>query len=120
METFKSIATMIGAMGHQILVEGVFNGDPHPGNFLVMPDGKLGLIDFGQVKVLDDDIRLAFARLVKALANDDEDGIVQSYGFSFAINDSWHQCAGHGFSCGIGGQEEYGQTGTPQYRHIPL
>jgi Ser/Thr protein kinase RdoA (MazF antagonist) len=35
-------------MGHQVLVEGVFNGDPHPGNFLVLPDGRIGLIDFGQ------------------------------------------------------------------------
>ena len=29
---------------------GVFNGDPHPGNILLMPDGRLGLIDFGQVR----------------------------------------------------------------------
>lgn len=30
-------------------MDGAFNGDPHPGNILLMPDGKLGLIDYGQV-----------------------------------------------------------------------
>ena len=36
--------------GHQIFVDGAFNGDPHPGNILLTPDGKLGLIDYGQVR----------------------------------------------------------------------
>jgi hypothetical protein len=34
---------------HEILVNGVFNGDPHPGNILLCPDGRVGLIDYGQV-----------------------------------------------------------------------
>lgn len=37
--------------GHQIFVDGAFNGDPHPGNILLTPDGKLGLIDYGQVRL---------------------------------------------------------------------
>lgn len=37
--------------GHQIFVDGAFNGDPHPGNILLTPDGKLGLIDYGQVSM---------------------------------------------------------------------
>jgi aarF domain-containing kinase len=35
---------------HEIFVDGAFNGDPHPGNILLMPDGRLGLIDYGQVR----------------------------------------------------------------------
>ncbi|ETO09521.1 hypothetical protein RFI_27859 [Reticulomyxa filosa] len=35
--------------GYEVLMDGAFNGDPHPGNILMMPDGKLGLIDYGQV-----------------------------------------------------------------------
>jgi aarF domain-containing kinase len=35
---------------HQIFQGGAFNGDPHPGNILLQPDGKLGLIDYGQVR----------------------------------------------------------------------
>ncbi len=34
---------------HEILVNGCFNGDPHPGNILLCPDGRVGLIDYGQV-----------------------------------------------------------------------
>ena len=31
----------------QLLETGFFHADPHPGNLLVTPDGKLALIDFG-------------------------------------------------------------------------
>jgi aarF domain-containing kinase len=34
---------------HEIFTDGIFNGDPHPGNILLMDDGRLGLIDYGQV-----------------------------------------------------------------------
>ena len=34
---------------HTIFRDKFFNGDPHPGNILLLNDGKLGLIDFGQV-----------------------------------------------------------------------
>ncbi|MCW3039334.1 MAG: hypothetical protein JWM31_1239 [Solirubrobacterales bacterium] len=30
-----------------------FSGDPHPGNFLVMPDGRVCFLDFGLFKVID-------------------------------------------------------------------
>lgn len=33
----------------QIFEFGLFHGDPHPGNMLVLDDGRLGLIDFGLV-----------------------------------------------------------------------
>ena len=32
-----------------ILLDGVFHADPHPGNILVTPDGRLALLDFGSV-----------------------------------------------------------------------
>ncbi len=34
---------------HQIFFHGVFHADPHPGNLLLTPEGRLGLIDFGAV-----------------------------------------------------------------------
>jgi ubiquinone biosynthesis protein len=37
----------------QILVDGVFHADPHPGNVLVLADRRLGLLDFGAVGHLD-------------------------------------------------------------------
>jgi aarF domain-containing kinase len=33
----------------EIFEAGSFNADPHPGNILLMKDGRIGLIDYGQV-----------------------------------------------------------------------
>ena len=33
----------------QVLVDGVFHADPHPGNVFVTPDGRIALIDLGMV-----------------------------------------------------------------------
>ncbi|CAL1167374.1 unnamed protein product [Cladocopium goreaui] len=56
--------------GQQILIDGCFNADPHPGNILLLEDGQtLGLIDFGQVMSLPQDFRLKLARLIVALAD---------------------------------------------------
>jgi predicted unusual protein kinase regulating ubiquinone biosynthesis (AarF/ABC1/UbiB family) len=74
-EQAQTYHNILVAMGKQILVDGVFNGDPHPGNFFALPDGRAGLLDFGQVKTLPDDLRLKFAKLMLALAenaNDEE------------------------------------------------
>jgi ubiquinone biosynthesis protein len=37
----------------QMLVDGHFHADPHPGNVMLLPDGRLGLIDFGATGRLD-------------------------------------------------------------------
>ena len=36
------------------------HADPHPGNFLITPDGKLGVLDFGCIKELPDDFYYPF------------------------------------------------------------
>jgi predicted unusual protein kinase regulating ubiquinone biosynthesis (AarF/ABC1/UbiB family) len=44
-----------------------FSGDPHPGNFLVMPDDRVCFLDFGLFKVIEPriaDVELALQRLV--------------------------------------------------------
>ncbi|KAG8469557.1 hypothetical protein KFE25_006012 [Diacronema lutheri] len=54
---------------HELFENGVLNGDPHAGNVLLMPDGRLGLIDYGQVKELPLDFRVRYAKLIVALAD---------------------------------------------------
>jgi ubiquinone biosynthesis protein len=34
---------------HQVLVDGIFHADPHPGNILLTPDHRIGLLDLGMV-----------------------------------------------------------------------
>jgi ubiquinone biosynthesis protein len=55
------VARKIGALyGAMIFEHDFFHGDPHPGNLLVLPDGRIGLLDFGLCKELPP----GFARLV--------------------------------------------------------
>lgn len=67
---------LLDVHGRQIFVDGAFNGDPHFGNVLVLDDGRLGLIDYGQTKMLEDDERLAFAQVVVALSHESDDDMV--------------------------------------------
>jgi predicted unusual protein kinase regulating ubiquinone biosynthesis (AarF/ABC1/UbiB family) len=39
------------------------HADPHPGNFLFRPDGRVGVIDFGCVKVIPEDVYSNYFRL---------------------------------------------------------
>ena len=55
----------------QIFEVGIFHADPHPGNILVKPNGKIALIDFGMVGKLMQSQRYAFAGVFISLANKD-------------------------------------------------
>jgi aarF domain-containing kinase len=69
----RYVDLLVDVHGHQIFVNGAFNGDPHPGNVLVLEDGRLGLIDFGQTRRLTDQERWGFARVVLALVEGSDD-----------------------------------------------
>ena len=60
-----------------VLVDGVFHGDPHPGNFLVMDDGALGIIDFGIVGRLDQETMNAVVDLFVGVTRRDTDRVVR-------------------------------------------
>ena len=47
--TPRIMEALMRVHGHQLLVNGFFNADPHAGNFLLLPDGRIGLIDYGTV-----------------------------------------------------------------------
>lgn len=50
----KAVAeTGIDVVIASIFEHGFFHGDPHPGNFFVLRDGRLGVIDFGMMGSLD-------------------------------------------------------------------
>jgi ubiquinone biosynthesis protein len=38
---------LLDCLLRQIVIDGVFHANPHPGNILLLADGRLGLIDFG-------------------------------------------------------------------------
>lgn len=49
---------------------GMFNGDPHPGNYLFHPGGRVSFLDFGLVKHFTPDELDGFSNLIKAVALD--------------------------------------------------
>ena len=59
----------------QITVHGVYHADPHRGNILLTPDGRLGLLDFGLLGRLDDDTRRVLGLLLLALAQNRADDV---------------------------------------------
>jgi aarF domain-containing kinase len=71
--------TVAEAYGHQIMVDGLFQADPHPGNILVLPGGRAGLLDFGLTKELPERARLGFAKLVIAAGDRDPNRIVEAF-----------------------------------------
>jgi len=60
----------------EILEDGFFQADPHPGNFAVMPGEVIGAMDFGMVGYLSRGTRIDLIRLYIAAVQLDEDGVV--------------------------------------------
>ncbi|MGN6675350.1 MAG: ABC1 kinase family protein [Thermomicrobiales bacterium] len=61
-----------------IVDDGFFHADPHPGNFFVESNGRIGLIDFGMVGVIDTLTRDRLARLALAVASQDAGALVDA------------------------------------------
>jgi predicted unusual protein kinase regulating ubiquinone biosynthesis (AarF/ABC1/UbiB family) len=49
-ERFRVARQLIRATYGPFFLAGEIHADPHPGNYMVMPDGRLGLLDFGSIK----------------------------------------------------------------------
>jgi len=55
----------------QMLLNGYFHADPHPGNILIRKDGTLVFLDFGMVKRISDPARIAIIEMVKSAHEED-------------------------------------------------
>jgi predicted unusual protein kinase regulating ubiquinone biosynthesis (AarF/ABC1/UbiB family) len=52
---------------------GLLHADPHPGNFRLLADGRLGVLDFGAVDRLPDGLPRFFGRLLRIMHTDEPD-----------------------------------------------
>jgi predicted unusual protein kinase regulating ubiquinone biosynthesis (AarF/ABC1/UbiB family) len=52
---------------------GLLHADPHPGNFRLLDDGRLGVLDFGAVDRLPGGLPRFFGRLLRIMHEDDPD-----------------------------------------------
>ena len=72
----KLVKALTKGFGQMVLQGGLFHGDPHPGNIMVLNNGDIALLDFGQTKqlstrlqnqlsqlcvLLEDEVRLFFS-----------------------------------------------------------
>jgi ubiquinone biosynthesis protein len=62
-----------------IFEDGFFHADPHPGNIFVMPDGRIGLMDFGIVGWLTRDMMENIASAFLAVLNRNFDRLIELY-----------------------------------------
>lgn len=72
-QLLKALTTVFG---RTILETGFFHADPHPGNIFVLSDGRIGLIDFGQVKQISGRSRESLCKVIIAL-DDRRDGVLE-------------------------------------------
>ncbi|MFI6290218.1 ABC1 kinase family protein [Nonomuraea sp. NPDC050790] len=77
-ESARLARDLLDTLLRQILLEGVFHADPHPGNIMVLEDGSLGLLDFGSVGRLDASVRAALQRFLLALNRQDPLGVTDA------------------------------------------
>jgi ubiquinone biosynthesis protein len=55
----------------QILLDGFFHGDPHGGNVLLLPDGRIAFVDFGAMGWLGRELRQRLIGLVDGIFDED-------------------------------------------------
>ncbi len=60
----------------QLFEDGFFHADPHPGNLLVMKDGRLAFFDFGMSGELDDELRGKMVTAFFHMVERDIDGLI--------------------------------------------
>jgi len=66
------------AVLRMVFIDGFYHADPHPGNVLFLPGGRVGLLDYGMVGRLSETRRQQFTLLLAAVLERDDDGLVDT------------------------------------------
>ncbi len=73
------VTTIIEMYVRMMLVHGLFHADPHPGNLLIAPDGRVVLLDFGMVVRVDAETRARLLQTAMAAVQQDVDGVIAGF-----------------------------------------
>ena len=73
----KVVRSLLLAYMVQLLETGLLHADPHPGNFLLMPDGRLCILDYGMMTTISEEQRLAFLEYMSHLSSRQFDKTVE-------------------------------------------
>ena len=69
-------ANLYEAFLKQIFEDGFFHADPHPGNLLFLPDGRVGLLDFGIVGRVSRDRLAGLVTILLAIMEQDVEALL--------------------------------------------
>lgn len=72
------VSNIADAAFKQIVEEGIFHADLHPGNIIIMPGRAIGLLDFGIVGALDKELKHQAMDMIVALVNRDAKDVVRT------------------------------------------
>jgi aarF domain-containing kinase len=89
----RALKTLVHVHGIQLLISGTYNADPHPGNVLILPDGRLGLLDYGMVGRMSSRDRKTVAETIMALSDNDKTATAKIYrenGYKASFRDAEH------------------------------
>jgi ubiquinone biosynthesis protein len=76
----KEIARIgLRSLSRQLMEFGFFHADPHPGNTIVMYDGRVGLVDFGITGYLDEEMMRQIANIFLGYAEHDYDLLLEAF-----------------------------------------
>ncbi len=76
----KKVASIgLNCFCKQIMEDGFFHADPHPGNSMVMADGRVALIDYGITGYLDKDMMECLANIFIGYAEHDYDKLIETF-----------------------------------------
>jgi ubiquinone biosynthesis protein len=63
----------------QVFENGLYHADPHPGNLLLLPDGRLGYLDFGLVGAISAEMQQVLSAIFTSIVFKDADGLVLAF-----------------------------------------
>jgi ubiquinone biosynthesis protein len=89
-DTAQVAQLLTEAYCEQMLINGFFHADPHPGNLIVQPGPKIALIDFGLSKRFPAAFRRAFVELTRSIILKDDAATARAFqdlGFRAKRND---------------------------------
>ena len=90
-ERFRISRLLIRAIWAPFLASGSIHADPHPGNFILMGDGRMAVLDFGSVKQLSPNWLEVNRRMFRWILDDHRFDVVKlsrDAGFTITVKDA--------------------------------
>lgn len=70
--------TAVSAFLKMVFEDGFYHADPHPGNYFVEAEDRIGLVDFGMVGLLDDVTLEGLMGMIQSLLDDKPERVVDA------------------------------------------